>query len=141
MPDVGAAIRGYLAADAGVSALVGDRIYPEPLLQKHKTMPAITYRRVSGNHFETIHGSVAGAAQSRLTIDCFALSRSEADEVAEAVRKSGILRLRGVVNDVDILAVSINSGASHYEEPVDAGGHEYRYITSTDYQITFAEEV
>ena len=122
MADIGTAIRKYLADNAAVAALVSDRIWPD-ILKQNATMPAVTYHRVSTDHFGTINGSVLGLARVRLTIDSFADSRPGANALAEAIRTSGILGLgHTTVNGVDIGSVVIDSGQSHYPVPPTDGG-------------------
>lgn len=141
MASVESVIHGFLSESASVLALVDSRIYPDDLPQKGATLPAITYYRVSTTHTNTINGSDAGLAQTRLQIDCFGANRAAANSLAETVRLSGIRGLLGVTNGVNIRGVAIDSGQSHYVENPTDGSHEKRYVTSTDYMISYFEDV
>ena len=80
MIDTNAVIRAYLAANAGVLALVGARVYC-PRLPENATLPAIslfTRGGVPNPHIETLqHPSVQ--------IDCWADNPIDAREVYRAV--------------------------------------------------------
>lgn len=54
-------IRTALTGHAGLSALVGTRIYPDKLPQ-NPTYPAIVYQRISTPRAQAISGTVASAA-------------------------------------------------------------------------------
>lgn len=73
---------GVLAADAGVTALAGTRIYPL-LLPQEPTLPAITYQRISTTAVHTRSGN--GLAFVRLQLDCFAATYAGAKSLAAAV--------------------------------------------------------
>ena len=140
MADIGTAIRQYLVSNATVSGLVSTRIYPDDLPQ-NCTLPAITYYRVSTEHYGDITGTKTGLAVARLQIDCFATTRAGANALAEAVRKSGVLDLgHTTTNGVDIGSVVLDDGQRHFVEPPTDGNHEKRYVTSQDFAITFAED-
>jgi hypothetical protein len=79
---LGTAIYGRLSADAGVAALVGDRVYPT-LLPQPSTFPAVTYAMV-GSPWQTAQdGSRIRTPRYRLV--CWAKSYDEADAVGAAV--------------------------------------------------------
>ena len=72
-----------LAADSGVSAIVGARIYyveAPPDLTKY---PCVAYRLVGGNSNPTFNTS--GTLRSRVEIDAYAINGSVADELRGAV--------------------------------------------------------
>jgi hypothetical protein len=72
------------SADAGVSAAVGDRIYPV-LLPTGAVMPAITFQIVSG---QTKPGlKTRGLQRWRLQVDCWGESYLDAATAREAVVK------------------------------------------------------
>lgn len=85
MADIEAGLHSILSNDAGVSALVSARIYPQQLPQKNPTYPAITYRLISDvstSHF----GGISCFAMARVQIDCFAYTRAACYSVYDAVR-------------------------------------------------------
>ena len=67
------ALYAYLTGHAGLSALVGTRVYPE-YLPDAPTYPAVVYQRVSGLASYT-HDSAVGAGdfdRARIQFDCWA---------------------------------------------------------------------
>ena len=78
------ALVALLEADAGVSALVGNRIYPI-VIPDGASLPAIAYQRISGPRAETMDGP-SGLAWPRFQITSVAETVSEAIALANAVR-------------------------------------------------------
>lgn len=72
-----------LSTDAGVSALVGLRVYPD-LAPVDVALPAMTFGRTQTEYVNTIHGS-AVAIRAQLEVVCMAGTREAADAVADAV--------------------------------------------------------
>lgn len=73
-----------LTAHAGVSALVGTRIYPL-LMPQTPVLPAITYQRISAEHIASIGGH-SGLENPRIQIDIWALSYNTSKALAAQVR-------------------------------------------------------
>jgi hypothetical protein len=74
-----------LKADAGVSAVVGGRIFPV-LLPEGPTLPAITYQRVGGTSDPTFDSS--GYQRLRIQFDVFGAKYKDADAGREAIREA-----------------------------------------------------
>ena len=72
-----------LAADAGIGALVADRIYPE-VAPQDVDRPLIVYQRESTQPLYTIHGTLA-LQSVYVVISCYASSRAEAETIGDAV--------------------------------------------------------
>ena len=83
-----------LAGNAGVSAIVGTRIYPEQRPQ-NSAVPAITYQRVSVERLQTLTGPVA-LTNVRVQINCYDNNYSGVKTLSVAVRSA----LDGVVNSL-----------------------------------------
>jgi hypothetical protein len=77
-------IVALLAADAGVSALVSARIYPD-VPAESTVLPCIVYRRISGPRVQILSGP-NGLAHPRFEFNCLATSKGGAKTVADAVR-------------------------------------------------------
>jgi hypothetical protein len=80
----GAIVRAILLSSPELGALVGPRIYPDPLPQK-VTLPAITYLRVYGHSLQSLTG-LSGLADPRMQIDSWSKDSDEAEAVAAAVK-------------------------------------------------------
>lgn len=78
------AFYNVLAAHAGLSALVGPRIYPL-ILPQNPILPAATYARVSGPA-EYTGGASSQLVESRLQVSCWAPDYTTAKAVAAQVR-------------------------------------------------------
>jgi hypothetical protein len=137
MPNVGSSLRTKLLSYAGVSTLVGQRMYPDALKQ-NATLPAIVYRRISTARDHDI-GDVTRLAHSRFEIICVAASRAAADSVADAVRTSGICAFAGPVDSIVFLGTEIDSGEEYGDDPPTDGSQVYRYWTSFDLMVHYQE--
>lgn len=79
------AIRAELVAAAGVTALVGQRLYPM-LLPQGATLPAIVLTAVSDVPLNAVEGLPAERLREvRLQVDAYATTYLVAHQVAEAV--------------------------------------------------------
>lgn len=80
---IGEDVYSELSGDAGLTALVGTRIYPQWLPQD-TTLPAVTFAQVSENPQNTIGGELA-LKNHQYQFDVFASSYSSAQAVAAAL--------------------------------------------------------
>jgi hypothetical protein len=142
MADLGSAVKGFLAANAGVLALVSTRIYPDVLPQGYSvaTGGALTYTIIDTNHDHLING-LSGIARSRIEFAAFAGTRLAANAIAEAVRASGLAGTTGLVGGVFFESVMIDSGVQTLDERPTDGTQQHRYITVFDYLIAYQETV
>ncbi len=140
MADLGTAIKGYLEANAGVLALTSTRIYPDVLPQGYAvaTGGALTYTIIDTIHDHLING-LSGIARSRVEFAAFAGTRLAANAIADAVRESGLCGTTGLVGDVTIESVMIDSGIQTLDERPTDGSQEHRYFTVFDYLIAYQE--
>ena len=78
---IGTLLYSHLSADAGISALVGTRIYPVQMPQT-PTLPAISYGRISN----TAQFGTTNVRETRYQVDCWAASYASVQSVAMAVK-------------------------------------------------------
>jgi hypothetical protein len=78
------AISARLRAFAGLTALVGTKIYPV-VMPQGTVLPAVTYRRTAGPRVQNLAGS-SGLARPVIAVDVFAASYSSAKAIGEQVR-------------------------------------------------------
>lgn len=142
MADLGTAVRGYLAANAGVAALVSDRIYPDVLPQGYtvKNGGALTYTIIDTVHDHLING-LSGIARSRIEFASFSSTRAGANLIAETVRSSGLPGFTGAMGGVFIESVMIDRGIQTLDERPTDGSQEHRYLTVFDYLFAYQESV
>jgi hypothetical protein len=84
------AIYSYLSGEAGITDIVGTRIYPI-FLPQDTDYPALTYIRISGPEHHDIDVSYP-----RFQISCWAKSYAEAKGLADEV-KAAFQRFKGVM--------------------------------------------
>lgn len=78
------ALFSYLKSYAGLSALVGTRIYPL-VLPQNPTLPAVTYFKVSRAGERTLGGPNPVLKQVRIQFSCWGSTYRSAKDVAEQV--------------------------------------------------------
>ena len=140
MADLGSAIHGFLTANAGVSALVATRVYPDVLPQGFDVANggALTYTIIDTIHDHLING-LSGIARSRVEFAAFGKTRLVANAIAEAVRASGLAGTTGNVGGVFFESVMLESGVQTLDERPTDGTQQHRYITVFDYLIAYQE--
>lgn len=141
MPSLLESVRGVLLDSSSIVDKVVDRVIPDEL-EQGVALPAIVFRRISGQSYDQLEGRGAGIARSRIQIECYSgNSRKEADELAELVRLSDLLIWQGERHGTDVRSVVIDENATHFTEPNTEGSHELRYVTSIDFEFHFLEAV
>ena len=135
MTDISASIRALTIADAGVSALIGTRMYSDDLLQ-NVTIPAVRYVVVEATPYEELV-NVTNVARVRIQIDAFGNTRGEANAVGQAIT-SVLQKFRGMVGTQMINEINVATGA--IDDLLMAGGRVVIprvYISSQDFFVTY----
>ncbi len=142
MADLGTAVRGYLAANAGVADAVAGRIYPDVLPQGYSVRNggALTYTIIPGTHDHLLNG-LAGIGRNRIEFASFASTRAGANLIEKAVKNSGLIGFTGAMGGMLIESVMYESGPETVEERPTDGSQEHRYLTIFDFMIAYQEEV
>lgn len=122
MPSAEASLVSLLTTGGGnpVAAIIGTRCYPD-VLPQGVTYPAIRYQRISTPRaqYRTLDGR-ANYASPRMQVDCFALNRSGAIALAQAVY--GLLEgFAGTVGGLRIDAISTDDEAGEFEAGIGPG--------------------
>lgn len=105
-----------LTGNPGVTALVGTRIYPD-IVPEGKATPYIGYERVATDPVAVMSGP-APAAIARITLACWADTRTAADAVAAAV-----------------VAAMVNTDFTHLASGSEVDEATGRLSTTVDCQI------
>ena len=134
---IGKALRTRLLSYSGISSLIGTRLYPSALLQDC-TLPAVVFTKLRTTR-EHVVGDVTKLAHALYQIDCYALTKDVADDVANAIETSGICAYQGTTAGVYICGTEISSGEYDGDEPPTDGNQEHRYITSFDFEVHYQE--
>ena len=106
------AIYAVLAADSGVTDLVGTRIYPVRAL-RGASLPYITYQRISTVRRHPLDRPT-DLADARVQVDCWAGSYAEAKTLAAAVR-SALAGYRGTAGGVTVQWMGLEGEADDVE--------------------------
>lgn len=105
------ALFSRLSGFAGLSSLVGDRIYPLKLPQK-PTLPAVVYQRISGARVRSLLGS-SGLASPRFQFDSYAAGAKTSREVSEQIRLA-LQGFSGTVAGVRITGITFEGDRDFY---------------------------
>jgi hypothetical protein len=139
MANVAKAFRQYLLDQTAVTDLVGDRIY-RGVIEQSATLPAVAIAMGFTRHDQTLNG-FAGLAHVRMTVAAYADDPDDAVEVAEAIRTSGIVGVKGVVHGVDIRGARVEDGYREDVEFSQEDSDDHRYVVSFDFEIDYLEAV
>jgi Protein of unknown function (DUF3168) len=103
-----------LTADAGISALIGTRVYPV-VLPENPTLPALLYKFVGGQSDPTLDTS--GEQKLRLELDCYGASFDDASALRDAVT-AALNGYQGTLSDGTFLqnAWRLSPGVDFFED-------------------------
>lgn len=113
-------IYNILANDAGVSALVGNRICPVTLPQG-TAFPAIVYSEVNINPNYTKDAN-SRLDQVRVQIDCLALTYEDTASLADAVREALNVVSPGEYNGVNVFYIQFDNQQEFFDDAADFNG-------------------
>lgn len=126
------AIINRLLATAGVTALVGTRVYPGVRTQG-SSLPALVFNRISGARDYTMI-EASGLVESRVQIDAWAEAYNAAKALAHAVREA-LSGIKGTFSGIEIDGVFLDSERDGFE--VEAPDRLYR--VSMDFNVWAVE--
>jgi len=110
------ALFAHLKAHAGLSALIGTRIYPL-VLPQNPTLPAITYQKISRVGERAMSSPTPRVARARFQISCWGTSYASVKDVAEQVKAAlqDYSGLMGGSGGVQVLDVNVANEQDIYE--------------------------
>jgi len=130
--DIGQALKARLTGYAGLSALIGSRVYPLRLPQG-ATLPAVTYQRIS-NLYLSSHDNAGGTARPRFQFNCWGLTYASAQAVNIQLRAA----LNGYKGTVTVGLETLRiQGALIADEREDADPDSGLWWISADYFIWY----
>ena len=130
MAKVEEALHSRMKGFAGLTALVGTRIYPLKLPQD-PTYPAVTFAKVSGPR-ERAMGADPGVVRSRHQVDSWSEDYDEAKSVSEQVRLA-LQRFNGTEASVVIHDIYLDNELDLFEPATDT------YRTMLDFEVIYGE--
>jgi len=124
------ALHVYWSGKTAVTDLVSTRIYRIKRSQQVSTLPALTYRKVSGQD-ELFQTGTSTLAQARIEIDCWGSTPAQAETLRDAIRDV-TQRYSGTINGslTIVLAYFENDGEA-YDPPQDASD-DGTYVATID---------
>jgi hypothetical protein len=134
---IGEALRTKLLSYTTVSSLIGQRMYPDVLVEGAQ-LPAAVYYVTSTNRDHMLSG-LGKSAHARVTMECYATTRKTASAVSKAIRETGIDSFRGVVDGYTFAGIDFDSGDEYMQEPPTDGNQEHRYLVSFDLLVHYQE--
>lgn len=137
MADVISAVRSYLLSRSAVTDIIAQRMYLH-VLRQNATLPAATISKSSETHTHLISDR-SGFVQTRLRIECFSKTYTQANALAEAIYKSGIAAVKGTTHGVNIRGVTVEDGQRNEYIPDSEGGDDHTYITQFDLMVSYLE--
>ncbi len=122
-----------LSGNAGVSALVGTRIYPQKLAQD-ATLPALVYSVISDPRELTLDGP-SDFIRARVQVDAWADTYLEAIALSDAVRAA----INGENNSLGAQAVQFVYLDSQADAEPFVEGDTIEYRRTQDYIVIYTE--
>ena len=130
MAELEEAVYSRLTGNAGVSALVSTRVYPNKIPQE-AALPAVAYQRISARRVKA-HAAPTGLARVRVQVTCVSRSYSEVKALAAAVR-TAMQGVMGSVGGVTLQGSWLETDADEY------GDAETLHSVRQDYMIWHTE--
>lgn len=137
MSTINEALYGYLSANAGIVALINDRIYPE-IADAGAPLPYIVYTQINKNSVHSSEGS-AGLAFRRIQFSIWATTTSERQSIAEALRDA-FDGLRATLSGVDVRSVLLQNEFSVTDNAED-GSEAPIFGTHQEYVVCHKESI
>jgi len=108
-----AAVRSRLVATAGVTALIGTRIYPV-IAPATAALPFVTWRRVAVERTQGLAGPI-GTPTVSLSVDIFAETYESARDIADQCRQS-LDGWGGTLENVTVARVSLDNESDGFAQ-------------------------
>ena len=109
-------MREILVGDAGVSAVVGTRIYPFQR-EEDSALPAIVYRSTMENPQQSLRSEV-DLSETIVEYECIAATIAAAKSLAELVRQA-LAGTSGAIGDIPHGAIRHTHSKSSFFDPFD----------------------
>lgn len=132
MADSEKSVRTRLVGHAGLSALVGDRVYMGTLPDDPR-FPVVLVQEISGIP-EPVMGNDTGIVRGRAQVDAWGWTRQEAKDAGEQIRDA-LQRHNGTYEGSEITVTEMNSGGVRWE----SDGRVWRH--RQDFELYWTETV
>ena len=136
------ALYEHLKDDAGILAIVGDKVYPV-VAGPDDSLPYITYQLISRQHEHDL-GAASGLARTRIQVNCWESTAALAETLADTVRDSldGFRGTMGTVNTEAVKATLLDGEIEAYDPPADPDRAEGGvFSVKMDFRIWYGETI
>ena len=129
----------HLRADTNITALVGNNIFadypPQGVVE-----PFLVLTILSGQAFGTVDNCPVRAYSARLEIDVLGVTRSQTEEIIEAVEDS-IDGFTSTDSTHPIQGITVNNGLDWELLTPKDGSDERRFLCSQDFEIHYTRNI
>lgn len=138
MTTIKGAIWDRLRNDSLVTAIVGQQVYPSPA-PRSADPPYISFQRISKQTEHHLLGPNT-LARARFQINCWAQGPDEADELAEAVRRSLDGLMRQQMGAVFVDSIFFLDQRDTATDPSD-GSETVEHVCMLDFRVSYREQL
>ncbi len=131
-------IFAYLNADAGLTALVADRIFPDSA-PTSAALPYITFERTGSEHVRSFK-SASGLAHARIAFDVWAATSVSRENVTEALREAVDSFQAGTWGSLSVRLSTLEDESDDFVQPSDAS-QEGVFRTRHIVRVTYNESI
>ena len=132
----------FMAAQATLTAVVGQKIYPFGETPTGTPLPYVTYQIIDNLHVHN-QGGPSGLANPRLQIDSWAETEYDAALLAKIIRLilDGFRGTMGDPGNETIVRVAVNDSDNEQFSPPNDATQKGAYRVQADFLVWFVEEV
>lgn len=127
----------FLKNNAGLTALVGDRIYPIAAAV-NASFPYLTVRRIRSEHDHHM-ANASGLNKQGIEINCFDADPLTLEAVSEALRNL-LDGYRGTIGSTTVRSIHLIDEEDDWIPPTDSGPAG-AFVTSMEFRVTHLESV
>ena len=135
MSDVLPQLVTKLKADAGLSALVGSRVYAD--FAPEDVQKPCVYMYITSEDAEDCLDGMVDFADARVRIECVGTSRESADSTSNAVRTALNALLQTNYTGTSIQGISQATGKIHLVDIPNDGTDRWQFRTSQSFNVTY----
>lgn len=136
------ALYEHLKDDSGISAIVGDKVYPL-VASGDDSPPYITFQLITRRHEHDL-GAASGLARTRIQVNCWESTAALAEALADTVRESldGFSGTMGTTNAAAVKSCRLDGEVEAYDPPADADRAEAGvFSVKMDFLIWYGETI
>ena len=134
MSNILPAVVSILKSDAGVTALVGSKVYGDFMPEDVQKPALLAY--ITSEVAENCFDGFVGFENARVRVEAYGLTSESADEVAESARNA-LNGLIGTYYGTPIKGVSQATGKIHLVDIPNDGTDRWQFRTAQSFEIAY----